>query len=418
MTRKPISLKFILTATLLGNTLEWYEWATYAFMVPLFSQIFFPSADHLLSLIYTMVGFACGSVFRPIGGLIFGYIGDTYGRKVALIFSVLFMTIPTFAIGILPTYWQIGAVSTVLLIFFRLLQGIASGGELPGVMVFLGESSPHEKRPFFISFTFWGIALGIFIGGLDFFILTDSLSSETISESGWRAVFILGAILGCVAFFMRRMICETAPFQKLRESHEILKDPIVDLFKDYKSPLMKVIGYSLLETLAFNSIIAFSITNLTEYFDISFKEAVVLNLAKLGCLVCLIPVGGVIAQRIGAKRFAFWLSLSFLFFSYPFHLLVLHPGYRLWGALGFSFMMAFYMACLPTLVYDLFPAKVRYSGIALGYNLSVGIFGAFSPLVILYLVHVTGFTIYPVLFLMVGAISTLITLRSDRKTHL
>lgn len=411
MTKKPLKLSFVIGATLIGNTLEWYDLVTFGFLIPTFSKIFFPHTNVWLSLTYTMVALVCGSLLRPIGGLIFGFIGDRYGRRIALVTSILLMTGPTLIIGILPTYWQIGLAAPLTLLAMRLLQSLAVGGEFPGAVTYLYEASPPNKRVFFCSFTYFGVVLGIFGGGLDFFFLTSIYTEAEFMERGWRSIFFLGALLGVLAFFMRRKLHETPGFKQLRESHEILQDPIKTLFSRYKSRIFKLIGIEMAETIAFNLIIPFFITYLIHELHVPFTEAVQLNTLCLVVYVLFIPFAGLLAAKMGPKKMLSFAAYGLLVFSIPLYYMLQHPGLRIFTMIGLPLLHASYMAAIPTLYCELFPTVVRFSGVGIAFNLVVGLVGGFVPFLALTLIHVTGCILIPPFFLMIGALISLFTLR-------
>jgi len=415
MSRKPISLKFVIVATLLGNTIEWYDVATFGFLVPLFSKLFFPESEELEALMKTLVVFAFGSILRPVGGLLFGYLGDRYGRRNALIATVLVMTVPVFMIALLPTYWQIGAAASWILMFARMMQGIAAGGEFPGAVTFLVESAPSGKKGFFGSFVYFGVALGVFLGGMDFYLLGSHMNEAKFEEWGWRTLFIAGGAIGLIAIFMRSKLRESPAFQGIRESHETLRDPIKNLFWHQKRRLFQLIGIEVLETLGFNLIVTFSVAYHNKILHTRLDTSIGLSLLGLLVLMVVIPLGGLLTLKLEPKRLAIYAAWGFLILSLPLFWLIQFEHHRIYSVILLTVLLGTYMASMPAIYADLFPTKVRYSGIGFGYNATVAVVGGFSPLLTVVMIQKTEWFLAPALLLIVGAGIALITLRSIRE---
>lgn len=417
MLKKPLSLRFVVAATLLGNTLEWYDFATFGFLVPLFAKLFFPSSDSWQALMHTMIALFFGSVMRPFGGILFGFIGDRYGRRIALLSSVLLMTVPVLLMSFLPTYWQIGIAAPIILSILRLFQGLAAGGEFPGAVTFLYESAQSHLRGLYASFAYFGVGLGIFLGGVDFFFFEKDLSNNHLLSWGWRIFFAIGALLGLLAFLMRRKLHETPTFQAMRESHETLRDPIWILFKKHKASIVKAIGVTVLETVAFNLIIPFSLIYLSTVLNMPFSHAVSLNLLRLAVLVVLVPFTGKLASVIGIKKLAVWTAWGFLLLSLPIYMLIELPQWNIICSIFLSILLACYWGATPALLAELFPASVRFSGVAIGYNITIGLIGGFSPIAALGFIHVTGSPLIPGIMLTAAAFISLLTLKTIRSAR-
>lgn len=412
MSRKPLSLRFVLTATLLGNTLEWYDLATFGFLVPLFSRIFFPENNPMLSLVITLTVLGFGTFFRPIGGILFGWIGDRYGRRIALLSSVLLMTIPVFIIGLLPTYLQIGAGAAIILSLMRFIQGISAGGEFPGALCFLVESAPVDQRAYYGSFAYFGVVLGILLGGLDYLFLGSHFTQEGFDKWGWRIIYFVGGILGVISFLMRRKLHETPVFQRIRENHETFKDPLKELFLNYKKPMVLLIGFEILEAVGFNLIVSFSVSYYYQVLGLPLQEAIRWSLAALAVLFFVVPLGGKWASRWDPKKLASLAACGLLVGSLPFFWMIQDSAFRLYGIILLSGVFGLYMASMPVLYAELFPAKVRFSGIGIAYNIAIAVFGGFSPLMGLALVRTTGWVIAPAFLIIAAAVISLAFLRT------
>lgn len=416
MGSRSLKPSYAVIATLLGNTLEWFEYLAFAFFAPMFAQVFFPLSKH--SIINSLIVFSIAYIMRPFGGLLFGYIGDRFGRKNALVASILFMSFPTFLIGVMPTYAQIGFLSILFLAFMRILQGIGTGGEFPASITFLVEMAPSHSRSFYGSFAYLGLFLGVFLGGTDYFLLTHFFPHST---SSWRVVYLFGAILGILAFILRTKLHETHPFQSLKESHELLKDPIYTLFQKYKTGILKVIGIQTLQSVVFNILISFSVIYFSEILKIEKNKADLLNWAFLFTLVIATPLAGHLGDKIGIKKLMKYSAWGFFFLAIPFYLMIQDPALRIAALICFGLLSGCYMAPSISAICEVFPAKVRLSGVAMGYNLNVAIFGGTAPLAAYYLIQKTGLAIAPAFLIMAAAALSLLSLRffhhPDKKTN-
>ena len=319
-------MRLTLSATLLGNTLEWYDYITYGFLVPIFSVIFFSEDSRDVALLQALTIYAIGSAARPLGGLLFGFIGDRWGRKTALTSSIFLMTLPVLVIGMMLTYAQIGATAVYILTAMRFLQGISAGGEFSGISIFLVETAPARQRGFFGSFVYLGVIFGLLLGAMDYVVLTMEVGTAALYEWGWRLPSILGGIIGCTAFYLRRKLHETPLYHHCQGLKEVKKFPLATIFMRHKRALLQILGIIVLETVAFNLLIIFSLTYLTHTLKMSFKVAMLLNLLKLCVLAISFPLVGKWASRFGCRKIAIYAAIGFLVFSYPLFALINVPS--------------------------------------------------------------------------------------------
>ncbi|MCB0626203.1 MAG: MFS transporter, partial [Saprospiraceae bacterium] len=214
----PRSRAMTITAGVAGNILEWYDFAVYGFFAPVLGKLFFPSDDPTTSLIASFGAFAAGFLMRPVGGALFGYIGDRIGRKRALNLSVILMAIPTFMIGLMPTHAQIGVTAAVVLVLLRMLQGLSVGGEYTSSIVYLAESAPEGKRGLFTSSSLMGAIGGILLGSFLGSLLSGMLTDAQLQSWGWRIPFLFGILVAGVGFLIRRHMPETLSEQEKTEN--------------------------------------------------------------------------------------------------------------------------------------------------------------------------------------------------------
>lgn len=243
-----------LLSNTLGNVLEWYDFTLYGTLAPIIANLFFPSKNALVSLIMTFGAFAAGFLMRPLGGIIYGHIGDRFGRKRALIASIILMTIPTVFLGILPTYAFVGILAPLLVTLTRLLQGIAVGGEFTGTMSFLVETAPDNRRGLAGSFALVGVLAGILLGAVVVTVISIVLPQGYLNQWGWRIPFLLGGVLGFAVWLLRRNLSETPFFEKIKRDTLVEAAPIEKCFTLYKKKLLQGFGITILNAFAFISL--------------------------------------------------------------------------------------------------------------------------------------------------------------------
>jgi MHS family proline/betaine transporter-like MFS transporter len=403
-------LQFAITATVLGNLLQWFDFSLFGMMLPLFMLLFFPEEQGSFFFIL----YAFGACARPLGGLFFGYVGDTRGRKSALVKTILCMTLPILLVALLPSHKQIGMASGILLGIIYLFQGFCVGGEFPGSIVFLTESSPPKLRTFVGSWSYFGVVLGMLLVSLDIFMMEQSLTKEALTSWGWRLPFFVGAVIGMIGLFMRRFLHETPVFQEARKEGLLVQRPLMDTFRKEKVRLLKGFGIYLTDAIGFNLIIIFSNYYYSKYIGLSLGECFRLNLFTVFIVLCFIPIFGKIGNFMGTVRLARWASLALFVFAFPLYSLIeqksLFSIYLAQGILGF--ILTAYVSNMPAILYALFPTRVRYTCVGIVVNFSVALFGGTAPLIAHTLIDLTKYPILPSFYLMSGALVSFFCLRS------
>lgn len=404
--------KSILMA-LYGHVLERYEVTLYGFLSTLLTPLFFPQEDTLISSLLGMGAFAAGYLMRPIGGFIFGYIGDIYGRKQALLSSILLVSFPTFIIGLLPTYAQIGIVAPIVLVVCRLLQGLCVGGEYSGAAVYFFESCRDNKTGFFGSImsatAFCGAILGSFVGTL--------CTMTIMPEWGWRIPFLLGAMLGVIGFFIRRGMRETPAFalENERSIKELkIESPFLKLFKTEKKNILCTFiigatGYVCLyiSTIYLNSVIS-------QKVNASHSIIMIINTLVLSFWVIFILMFGYLSDFIGKKFILQLASWGLVLFSFPCFCLITYTP-TLTNILIFqvllSFLGASYFGVAAGFLPGLFHVKQRYTGVATGLNIGQALLGGTTPFISTLLVYISGDQKAPAYFLIIAGVSTIAAIR-------
>ncbi len=405
-----------------GNILEWYEFGIYVYFSPIISELFFDSATPLGNVVSFFLVFAIGFLSRPIGGLLFGYIGDLYGRRTALLSSIMFITLPTFCIGFLPTYHQIGWLAPVLLCLMRLLQGLPAGGEFPGTICYLIENASPRTRGFMGSWAFLGSQIGTCLNITECLLLEWFLPREDLVSWGWRASFIIGGLIGLCGIFLRYRLEETPFFKVLEEKNEVVKKPIISTFKNYKVSMVLGFFMGCLPLMGYWMIFVLSPPYFTEILGIGLTENLLINLFLIILSTASLPFMGRLGDRYDKKPMLIWSAIGVILLAYPFYYSASRASLEL--MLLFEtlivLLLTFHFAMIPALLSDLFPTPIRYTGVAMSYNFCNSILGGASPFLSLYLVKHTGIAVMPAFVFIAIALLSLATyfLVKERHGHL
>ncbi|SRR5579883_427075 len=411
--------KKIIALSSLGGMLEFYDFIIFVFLAKLLGELFFPKTDPVATLMVGLTVFAIGYLARPLGGLFFGHFGDRLGRKKTFVSTVILMAIPTFLIGFLPTYHHIGISASIMLVVLRLLQGCSIGGEIPGAIVFITESVSIDRRGFATGLILLGVNMGILLGSFVSGMINHFLTSEQLTTWGWRIPFFIGGILGVMSYFLRKQLRETPIFTQLASAEIKNKIPFKELITHFKLPLIQGISITALEAVIVSILILFFPTYLATFFHYPIDQLFYLN--TLSILIFSIPVllTSFLSDQKGRKKI---ILVGILFFStlvYPtFTLLHFHHLSTVVLMLSISLIFASCVAgVFPCMMAELFPTRVRYSGVALTYNIGFGIVGGLTPLLATELIHATGNLYAPSFILMAAALFALLTWFSLRETH-
>lgn len=403
-------LKAILSS-MLGNALEWYDFALYGHFASLISRLFFPEGDSFINLIATYSIFAAGFIMRPLGGIFFGWLGDKFGRRISLAASILLMAVPTACIGLLPTYEKIGILAPILLCIIRLLQGLSMGGEFSGCMTFLVEFSPPKHRGLVGSISMSSLVAGMLMGTIVASIATKYLSKEEFELWGWRIPFLLGIVIGVVGVYIRTSLHESPIYLKAKEHKRLSSQPVRDVFTKFYKQLFIGIGVYLALTVPFFTFCMFVKTFMYEKLGYSYSDSLLVNLISLSVAMVLMPLSAWISDIIGRKKVLVATSIGFIIFIYPIFWILLKGGLSnaIISQLLFAIFVGFYMGPIPALLVELFPTKVRFTGVALSYNISAALFGGTAPLAGTWLIEKTGMLdimgAYIILFVTISLIS-------------
>ena len=400
-------IKSIVSSSI-GNVLEWYDFGLFAIYSPLFSELFFPHHDPHVALLTTFGVFAVGFLCRPIGALLFGYLGDRKGRVETLRLSILMISLPTLFIGFLPTYSKVGILAPVLLILTRVWQGISLGGEYSGNLIYLAETAPAKYRATITSLGSTGANLGILlasiIGGLSNYFFSDAI----FREWGWRLPYIVSGILCLLIYAARLKMQETIVFEHLKNKKQLARNPIKIMIKDNMPQVLRTLGLvcagSTFYYFCFIYIPIFLTQN--EKFPL-FKTTGIMTIFVASMLI-LVPLAGLLCDHVGRRKM--------LLFNAIFIGLIAVPGFYMiqqnYLIAAISMFIVFTIASsleqgtTSIAVVENYPVPARYTGLSFGYNIGNGFFGGTIPFICEWLVNKTHFSLAPAFYIVVCAVVT------------
>ena len=414
---KPINTpRQVLFASLIGTTIEFFDFYTYATAAVLvFPSLFFPSSDPASARLASLATFGIAFLARPVGSALFGHFGDRIGRKTTLVIALSTMGISTVAIGALPTYKMIGFAAPLLLALCRFGQGLGLGGEWGGAALLAIENAPPHRRAWYGMFPQLGAPIGFFLSGWVFLLLSRSLTDQQFFTFGWRLPFLASAVLVFLGLYVRLTISETPVFRESVNRHEQLKFPVLSVFRDHTRSLVAGILVCLATFVLFYLMTVFALSWGTSALGYSRAKFLLMQLFCVSFFALTIPVSAALAER-GRRRVMLWITASIALFG-----LILAPmfvagtaGAVAMMALGLSLMGLTY-GPLGTVISELFPTPVRYTGSSLAFS-TAGILGAsLAPYTATWLAKTYGLQ-YVGYYLSASAIFTLLGLLLIRET--
>jgi metabolite-proton symporter len=415
------SLPRIVSASLIGTTVEWYDFFLYSSAAALvFNKLFFPTSDPLTGTLLAFTTYAIGFLARPVGGLVFGHFGDRIGRKRLLVLSLLLMGGATFAMGLLPTYATVGVAAPILLTLLRLVQGFALGGEWGGAVLIVSEHGSPERRGFWASWPQCGAPGGNLLATAVLAVLAAVQSDEAFLSWGWRVPFLLSAVLVVIGLWIRLAVTESPVFlaaQRNAPTEE--KAPIVEVFRRGWRQVLIAMGARMGENVSYYVITAFILVYVTE--SLGLAKSVGLNAVLIGSAVhfVTIPLWGLLSDRVGRRTVYLFGAVGmavwgFVFFalldtgSFPVIALATTVGLVLHGAM-YGPQAAFFS--------ELFGTRVRYSGASVGYQLASIAAGAVAPLIAVALLDAWGSTVPVSLYVLAMCLLTVVAVLAARETR-
>jgi MHS family proline/betaine transporter-like MFS transporter len=402
-----------LAAGALGNALEWYDFAAYGFLAAIFARNFFPDSDPFVGLISAFGIFAASFLMRPIGGVVFGHIGDRLGRRQALFVSAFMMTGSTVAIGLLPTYASIGALAPVLLLLLRLLQGLSIGGEYTTSAIFLAESAAPRRRGLVASFAGCGATGGTLLGSMVGAVTAMAMSTDDLVAWGWRIPFLLGILLGGFTLYLRGSAAEhevagAVPARPVKRSAGKL--PLVEAFRTDGADMLRAAALNLTLGGGFYLLFVYLTTYMQQVDGLTARLSLQINTISMIVVLVLAPVFAALSDRVGRKPVVCAGLIGLVLFSWPLFRLLDSGDAELvfLGQLGFAVLIACYAGPIPCVLAEMFRPATRCTAFSLSYNLAIGLAGGTAPMVAVYLVNREQYDMGPAVYLTAIAAISLI----------
>ncbi len=409
-------MKKIIISGMIGNALEWYDYALYAQFASIIGMKFFPPSP--LTDILTFAVFAAGFIIRPLGGILFGHIGDKFGRRIALVLGILLMAVPTAGIGLLPSYEDIGIVAPIILVIIRLLQGFSLGGEFTGCISYIVEHSPKESRGLAGSASFVSMCLGMLLGLVVANLFRYALTEEELYSWGWRVPFVLGLGIGLVGLYIRTHLSESPLYKAAKAAGALSRTPLRETCtKHWSSVLMGILIY-INVTAPFYTCTVY-IKSYMSTLGYNESQGCLTLAATLISMSIIFPISAYISDLYGRKNVIVASSLVLIISIYPAFIALHSMNFEiaLLSQILFSAIVGAYMGPVPTLLVELFPTRVRFTGVAISYNLSAAIFGGTAPMIGAVLYQYTGEQISFAYYLTALSLVCLIALFFYKETY-
>ncbi|MFK7608698.1 MULTISPECIES: MFS transporter [unclassified Pseudomonas] len=416
------ALRRAATASFMGNFVEWFDYAAYGYLATVIALTFFPQTDAATGLMATFAVFALSFIVRPMGGLIWGHFGDKYGRRSALSWSILIMTVSTFCIGILPGYNLIGLWAPALLLLIRMVQGFSASGEYAGASAFLAEYAPDGKRGFYTSIVPASTAAGLLFGALFVACMHAVMTSENLHDWGWRLPFLLAAPFGLVGRYIRMSLQDSPKFLEMEKRLEAKEcathAPVRELLTVHRRAVTIGIGVTCLNAVAFYLLLSYMPTYLSTEMGMSEGDSFIASTVSLATYIGLIFLMGKLSDRFGRKTMLVMASVLFLLLTFPLFGMLGNPSLVviLMIQIAFGAILAMNDGTLPCFLAEIFPTRVRFSGFAFSFNVANAVFGGTAPFIATWLIHMTGNKMAPAWYLLAAAAVALVAMLASRET--
>jgi MHS family proline/betaine transporter-like MFS transporter len=389
----------IIAASMIGNVLEWYDFAIYGNFAAVIGRQFFPREDAVAQLLAAFGVFAIGYMVRPIGGVVIGYIGDVYGRRAALTVSVMAMAVPTFLMGLLPGYRMLGLIAPVALVLLRMIQGLSVGGEYTSSMVFLVERAPDGHRGLMGAVACCGTTLGFLIGSGVGATITATMTTETLDSWGWRIPFLLGIAIGIIGFILRHGLSDVRPVQRSE------RRSIVKMLRSHWQLVLRLAQLSVFDAVMFLLIFVYVASWVQTADGISPAHTLEINTVSMMVVLPAKLASGWLSDRFGRKRVMMVSTVLAVIVALPLFWVMYHPSpvMVLLGQMGFSVIVGLFSGTLMTTLIESTPSRIRCTAVGLGHNACFGVIGGLTPLVAAWLVARTADELAPAYLIMVAA---------------
>ncbi|MDG9781874.1 MULTISPECIES: citrate-proton symporter [Pseudomonadaceae] len=394
------------TAAVIGNALEWYDFIVYGFLSSIIARLFFPSDDEYASLLMALATFGVGFFMRPVGGILLGLYADRRGRKAAMQLIILLMTVSIAMIALAPDYAAIGLGAPLLIVVARMLQGFATGGEYGSATAFLVESAPAHRRGLYGAWQLFGQCLAVFAGSGMGALVTHGLSPEALDAWGWRVPFLVGLLIGPVGLWMRRHMAETEAFLEARDTQRGEHIGFGRMLRENGRAVLVTLGCTISGTVAFYVVLVNMPTFAHKQLGLPLDQVFMVQMAAVAWMTLVIPLAGHLSDQVGRRPVLLVGTFAFLVMVYPlFSWVAAAPG--LGRLLVMQLLLCSAIGSIygpgPTASAEQFPAAVRSTGLALSNNLGVMLFGGFAPFIVTWLTQTTGDPVAPAYYVVFAA---------------
>ncbi|MFB7663629.1 glycine betaine/L-proline transporter ProP [Kitasatospora sp. NPDC056138] len=408
---EPGMLRRAVSAAALGNAMEWFDFGVFSYLAVTLGKVFFPAGNSTAQLLATFATFAAAFLVRPIGGMVFGPLGDRIGRQKVLAVTMIMMAVGTFCIGLIPSYATIGVWAPVLLLVARLVQGFSTGGEYGGATTFIAEYAPDRRRGFLGSWLEFGTLVGYVAGAGLVTAMTLGLDERSLLSWGWRLPFLVAGPLGLIGLYMRMRLEETPAFRALQEQAESAeqqrpKTGFRALLAGQWRALLLCVALVLVYNVTDYMLLSYMPTYLTAELGFGATRGLLLIIAAMVLMMVVNGPVGHLSDRFGRRPVLLAGCLGFLFLSVP-ALLLIRRGDQWAVMLGLGalcLLLTCFTGAMPAALPALFPTHVRYGALSIGFNISVSLFGGTTPLVVTSLINATGDRMMPAYYMMAAAV--------------
>ncbi|NBJ13717.1 MFS transporter [Microvirga arsenatis] len=413
------AFKRVLSSAAIGQFVEWYDFVIYAYSAAIIAKLFFPNTDPTAALLSTFAVYAVGFVMRPLGGFVFGPLGDRIGRRRVLSFVILMMGVATVCIGLLPTYSQIGIFAPILLVICRLVQGLSAAGETVGSNSFVAEHAPSDKRGLFVAFTYSFANLPPIFAALLVLFLTNALSGEAYASWGWRIPFLIGGPLALVGLYIRDKVEETPAFKATQAAKRVAANPMREAVRDQKQQMGFSFALAAFSSLGFYTLAGYFVSYLTATVGLNSNAALVSNSIALFVAFIMMIVGGYLSDKFGRKPILLVGLIINAVVCIPAYLLAAQGS--LLTAIAGQGLLAFgcglFWGPVGIALLELFPTRTRFSASAISYNLAYTIFGGTAPFLGTWLILQSGSKIAPAVYMAVLSVAVLLVVLRIPETY-
>ena len=402
-----------------ATAVEYYDFVIYAYLAIYISKIFFPNENGSIQILEAYALFAIGYFMRPLGGIFFGHFGDKVGRKKTLVITVLLMTISLIVITFLPDYKHIGVFSSIILLLARLLQGFSLGGEYNGVLTTLIENAPDNRRGLITSFGTLISGSGVLLATIIVMGMTFYFSEQDMLDYGWRIPYAIGMLLSIVSVFLIFQLDETEHFKKAKLSEDTVKVPLLTAFKEYPWSIFLVFSLAGYLGIAYYMAANYLPNMMINLLHINHKTVMLATVIAAACYAFTAPIWGNLSDKVGRKPILLTSITLIGVLIYPAYLMIATSN-LLYITVVYCILMLLISACTATFVVainEAFPTRIRFSGVAFGYNVGNAVLGGTVLFVSRYLVYITGNYLSPAIYLAIVSIFLVVIVSFMKETY-